>query len=104
MDTKYGRELYYIETGIKTQTNDYDLSSNDYYTLNSNGTNFTIQTNSNETEQINITLIDINGRLINKFDSRTNEAFSIPLKNQVVFVSVESSQKTIKGIFKTISF
>lgn len=38
LDTKYGRELYYIETGIKTQTNDYDLSSNDYYTLNSNGT------------------------------------------------------------------
>ncbi|HMT53385.1 MAG TPA: hypothetical protein PKC06_09015 [Saprospiraceae bacterium] len=104
LDTKYGRELYYIETGIKTQTNDYDLSSNDYYTLNSNGTNFTIQTNSNETEQINITLIDINGRIINKFDSRTDEAFSIPLKNQVVFVSVESSQKTNKCFFKTISF
>jgi hypothetical protein len=54
LDTKYGRELYYIETGIKTKTENVENIS-DYFLLKSMGNSFIIDNKDNTSEQLELT-------------------------------------------------
>jgi hypothetical protein len=103
LDTKYGRELYFLETGIKTKTNDAEIIvEKDYFKLKSVGDEYMIQTQNNEFESLEISEIDINGRTFNTFFISSNEPFTIPVKNQMIFIAVKSKISSAKGIFKII--
>jgi hypothetical protein len=104
LDPKYGRELYYIETGILTNTEDIGINKNDYFTLNSNGNNFSINTKNQNQESLEITIFDTNGRVIKSVTQKSGESFDIPNIHQLIFISVKSGLNNNQGVFKTFIY
>lgn len=104
LDTNYGRELYSIETGVKTSTNNISTSGENQYFTESIKNTCTIQRKDLNNELLEVEIFDLTGRLIKKINVNTGEYFDLPLHNQInLLVSKSKSQNNIQ-IFKVMNF
>lgn len=101
LDTKYGRELYYIETGVKTTTENIENAS-DYFTIKSVGNSFILDNKDNFSEQLELTIFDINGRFIKSIAINTGELFDLPNVSQLFIINAKSPLSNKQGVFKVI--
>lgn len=103
LDTKYGRELYYINTNIKTKTEDNEIVVEDYFNLTSFGNEYTVETKGGGIESLEFSIYDINGKIIKSFTQNSGESFNVPNINQLILILVKSKQSSKQGIFKTLN-
>ena len=82
LDTNYGRELYSIETGVKTSTNNISVIGENQYFAESTKNTCTIQRRDLNNELLEVEIFDLTGRLIKKINVNIGEYFDLPLHNQ----------------------
>lgn len=104
LDTNYGREIYYIETGIKTSTDQVSTIDQDQYIIESAKNTCRIQSKDNIYEPLEVEIFEMSGKMVKKMDVNTGEYFDLPLNNQINLLITKSKSQKNPQVFKVMNF